>query len=324
MDLVSIIVPVYNVEEYLPKCLDSIVSQTYKDIEIILVDDGSSDNSGSICDEYASSDSRIKVIHKVNGGVSSARNCGIRISKGKYVCFIDSDDTVENTYVEVLVSSYLGEDVELVLCNIKDIYHNKFYNKREIIKNLSGIFFDDYHKLVNLLRVPVIKLYRADIIKSNNLYFKEKVNSAEDQIFNFQYYRFVKKYLYNDSALYNYYHRTNNSLSQKCTLKAYENNLEKLSIEKEFLEQNKIFMAKNILTEHAITCIVEFGIIEDNNNYYSQFLNRVHNVLVYIDFACEVKSVKRKIALWLLKNELYFFIYAYCMVKYYKKFLLTS
>ena len=96
-ELISIIVPVYNVEEYLKECIDSIINQTYKRIEIILVDDGSTDKSGKICDDYAKIDKRIKVVHKENGGLSDARNVGISVSSGKYIAFVDSDDWVEKT-----------------------------------------------------------------------------------------------------------------------------------------------------------------------------------------------------------------------------------
>ena len=101
-NLISIIVPVYNVEEYLPACLDSIINQTYTEIEIILVDDGSTDSSGEICDRYAKIDERVKVIHKSNGGLSDSRNVGIQVAKGEYIGFVDSDDYVEFDMYETL------------------------------------------------------------------------------------------------------------------------------------------------------------------------------------------------------------------------------
>lgn len=112
--LISIIVPVYNVEEYLPRCLDSILDQTYKNLEIILVDDGTKDASDKICDGYAAKDSRIKVIHKENGGLSSARNAGIDIAKGEYLGFVDSDDWIEPEMYETLLSLAQKYDVKLV------------------------------------------------------------------------------------------------------------------------------------------------------------------------------------------------------------------
>ena len=119
---VSVIVPVYNVEKYLKRCLDSIIDQTYSNIEIILIDDGSTDNSGTICDRYTKNDKRIIVIHKENGGLSSARNAGIEIATGKYLCFIDSDDYIENDMIEYLYCGIKKYDVDIATCGFSNIY----------------------------------------------------------------------------------------------------------------------------------------------------------------------------------------------------------
>lgn len=111
----SIIVPVYNVEKYLPQCVKSILRQTYKNLEVILVDDGAKDKSGELCDQFAKRDERIKVIHKKNGGLSSARNAGIRIATGKYILFVDSDDYWPNSSMLKQISSYMGEKEELAI-----------------------------------------------------------------------------------------------------------------------------------------------------------------------------------------------------------------
>ena len=121
--LVSVIVPVYNVESYLSKCVESIKDQSYTNIEIVLVDDGSTDSSGNLCDEFAKSDGRIKVFHKVNGGVSSARNLGIDVCHGEYITFIDSDDWVEQNYIEVLLNEIQTDANQLVFCKY-DIFAN--------------------------------------------------------------------------------------------------------------------------------------------------------------------------------------------------------
>lgn len=115
--LVSIIVPVYNVEQYLPKCIESIINQTLSNIEIILVNDASTDSSGEIINEYAKKDKRITTIHKQNGGQGSARNEGLKIAKGKYVGFVDSDDWIDKDMYESLVSKAIKEDSNLVVCN---------------------------------------------------------------------------------------------------------------------------------------------------------------------------------------------------------------
>ena len=120
--LVSIIIPVYKVEKLFDRCVDSVVNQTYQNIEIILVDDGSPDNCPLLCDEWASRDSRIKVIHKVNEGVSSARNIGLDICNGEYICFVDSDDWIETNMVEVLLANCLKYQVKLTICGRYDVF----------------------------------------------------------------------------------------------------------------------------------------------------------------------------------------------------------
>ena len=126
MPVISVIVPVYNVEKYLHRCVDSILAQTFTDFELILVDDGSPDNCGKICDEYAEKDSRIHVIHKVNGGLSDARNAGIdwafANSNSEWVTFIDSDDWVDKYYLEYLYNSILTHKTKLAVCNYEKTY----------------------------------------------------------------------------------------------------------------------------------------------------------------------------------------------------------
>lgn len=124
-ELISVIVPIYRVEQYLRKCIDSILNQTYNNIEIILVDDGSPDNCGKICDEYAKRDSRIRVIHKENGGLSDARNTGIDACKGNYITFVDSDDYIENDYVETLYYLLKKYNTEIAICDCRIIKDNK-------------------------------------------------------------------------------------------------------------------------------------------------------------------------------------------------------
>lgn len=114
--MISIIVPVYNVEKYIRKCLDSILAQTYEDYELLIIDDGSTDGSGMLADEYANKDARISVIHKSNGGLSDARNHGIEIAKGEFICFIDSDDWIEVTYLEELLKLVNDSEADVAIC----------------------------------------------------------------------------------------------------------------------------------------------------------------------------------------------------------------
>lgn len=124
-DLISLIVPVYNVEKYLDKCLETITSQTYSNIEIILIDDGSTDLSGEKCDKWGQKDNRVRVIHKKNGGLSSARNAGIDIAKGKYISFIDSDDYIDTNMIETLLNIINNYKAEIAICNRYYVFENE-------------------------------------------------------------------------------------------------------------------------------------------------------------------------------------------------------
>ncbi|MGZ5551627.1 MAG: glycosyltransferase family 2 protein, partial [Nitrososphaeraceae archaeon] len=115
-DKISIIIPVYNGVKYLPKCIDSVLNQTYKNLEIILVDDGSTDESGKICDTYSLKDNRIKVVHKQNGGLSDARNTGLKIATSEYIGFVDSDDFIESDMYEILLKTLYAYDADIVQC----------------------------------------------------------------------------------------------------------------------------------------------------------------------------------------------------------------
>ncbi len=123
-NLISVIVPIYNVENYLEKCIDSILNQTYQNLEVILVDDGSPDNCAKICDEYANKDSRVVVLHKENGGVSSARNLGLEKAKGEFITFVDSDDYLEPTMYEKLIQKQQLENLDIVFARYKEIYES--------------------------------------------------------------------------------------------------------------------------------------------------------------------------------------------------------
>lgn len=134
-ELISVIVPIYNVQSYLKRCIDSICAQSYTNIEIILVDDGSPDDCWKICDEYKAQDDRIVVVHQKNQGLSGARNSGINIAKGRYLCFVDSDDYIEAKMIEVLYSNIKDYNADISCCGHKDIYdsgHYKYNDKIEI------------------------------------------------------------------------------------------------------------------------------------------------------------------------------------------------
>ncbi|MBR4998296.1 MAG: glycosyltransferase, partial [Clostridia bacterium] len=132
---VSIIIPIYKVEEFLDNCVESVINQTYKNLEIILVDDGSPDNCPKKCDEWAKKDNRIKVIHKENGGVSSARNMALDIMSGDYVCFVDADDALNPQYVEILLKTSKQNDADVAICSWQKTKDLNFVNKPKTYQN---------------------------------------------------------------------------------------------------------------------------------------------------------------------------------------------
>lgn len=170
-DLISIIVPVYNVEEYIEKCVNSIINQTYKNIEIILVDDGSKDNSGKICDELKQKDSRIKVIHKENGGLSDARNAGLKIANGDYIGFVDSDDYIKEDMFEILYKLNKEHNADISIVSFYEIYKGKVIGVR------------DSKKLEELNKIQAIKELLIDTkIQSyawNKLFKKQLFENIE-------------------------------------------------------------------------------------------------------------------------------------------------
>ena len=319
MPLISIIVPAYNVERYLSNCLDSIINQTYKELEIILVDDGSTDSSGSICDEYALIDKRVRVLHNTNCGVSFARNAGIECANGELICFIDSDDTVECNYIECLINKWLEDKSDLVICNIRDFYPNRIVSKRKVEGRLTGVFREDYWKLIDLLRVPVVKLYKKDIIKKYSIRFPTYIHTAEDQIWNFNYYSHVNSYGYVDQSLYNYFHRDNNSLSQLKDYKSYLANLTKLNLEKEFLVVNKIDNANLVLTNHAFGTLKQFVLLSDRDNSYYEFKKRWDRIKAFVDTKVDAKTTKQKILFYLIDINLLVLVYFYYIINAAKK-----
>ncbi|MBQ0075461.1 MAG: glycosyltransferase family 2 protein [Prevotella sp.] len=189
--MVSIIVPLYNAEKYLRKCLDSIIGQTFEDWELILVDDGSKDASGNICDEYSQKDSRIKVFHKPNGGVSSARNVGIEHTCGDWITFVDADDWLDECFLENILDVPFNDADFIIGGNTMVGHRNEVnkYCKNPIKRNIREIDFSS-NKCLFLFYFPWGRLFNTDIIKRNKVKFHENMRIAEDSDFIIQYLSF--------------------------------------------------------------------------------------------------------------------------------------
>lgn len=224
MPKISIIVPVYNVESVLQYCVDGILNQSFVDYEIVLIDDGSSDNSGGICDHYAKTDPRVKTIHTANCGVSSARNTGLKTAIGEYICFIDSDDYVNPNYLSNLIDSKnLFQDYDNIWCGFQTVkgYSASTPIKTVLFSETEDISFLKVRQIMDLHQKwlsagPVCKLYSHQIILDNNLSFDETLSLGEDLIFNLQYLDCTNgKIVVNNQCLYNYVISQDDTLSKK-------------------------------------------------------------------------------------------------------------
>lgn len=205
-DLISIIVPVYNVVSYLPRCLDSLVNQTYKDIEIILVNDGSTDNSLDICKEYAVKDKRITIIDKENGGVSSARNAGIHAARGNWIGFVDSDDYIDSETYEIAIKTALENNASLVQWNLVRFSDKAVY---PVDSDINEGFFDltENKVLPWICNLVYTKLFRKDFLEQTGINFIEGVNLGEDLFFNYRVLNKLGKFYYINKAFYHYFIR---------------------------------------------------------------------------------------------------------------------
>ncbi len=223
-DLISIIIPIYNSMPHLRGLLDSVLAQdcTSADMEIILVDDGSTDESPALCDEYAARDERIRVIHKQNAGVGAARNTGLDAAKGDYIVFFDSDDYVDPTFISKMYGAVKGSGAQMAVCGILltalegesrrsycVLNENQTLSITEYLKVCNRGFFSLY------LGALYNKIYAADAIKDNNVRFKVGVNLVEDYFFNINYQKGGEKVAVVGECLYTYHTDIGGSLTKK-------------------------------------------------------------------------------------------------------------
>lgn len=211
MSTISIIVPVYKVEEYLPACIRSILRQTYRDFELILVDDGSPDRCGEICDEFAKQDERIRVIHQENGGVSKARNTGLEAANGDWICFIDSDDEILENYLRSFIDNNI-DNVDFLLQGSTYYYSDSTCSERKWKQETYSI----HDFLAEGNEVPACvwgSSFRKSIIKKFSIKFKEGVSNAEDALFSSIYFLHVSSLRTIEYAGYRYRANRANSAS---------------------------------------------------------------------------------------------------------------
>ena len=289
--LISIIVPIYNSEKYLERCIKSIISQTYNNIEIILVNDGSKDSSLLICKEFEKKDNRIIIIDLPNKGVSHARNQGTSIANGVYIQYIDSDDFVDNIYIETLCSTLQNKNVELVVCAIEsfDIKGNKFdeWKVKENRLDFNNINKTLFLELIQkfLLFGPVNKLYKKEIITNNSILFDTSLSYGEDLLFNLEYFKHIDSLAITDKIAYKYIHDNTESLSKK----RYAN---KTALAKRIHYALLTFFKRLELTDNESMSILYHRLFD---HYYNEVFVIINdNKLTFIKKHKEIKVLLRE------------------------------
>ena len=233
---ISVIIPVYNAEPFLAACLDSVLGQTHRDLEILLINDGSTDSSGAICDRYAAMDSRIQVLHQENGGVSRARNRGLELASGELISFIDSDDTMEPDMYELLVRLMLEHDADISHCGYK-----RFDKQGQLVREINGtgnlMLHNGEEAIVYMLRGEYFsnglwnKLFRSDVVQG--LQFHENLKNNEDVLFNVRAFSRAKLAVFQDVGKYNYYDHPGSACN---SIKARKQNSDAIEVGVQMLE----------------------------------------------------------------------------------------
>jgi|GEM_PF-511300 len=207
LDLITVAIAVYNTKPYLNRCIDSILAQTYLNVEVIIVDDGSTDGSAQSCDNYSASHTNVHVIHKENGGLSTARNAGIEQATGKYICFLDSDDYLEPDYLSVLHRNIVKEDADISVCG----YYKDKLNKTIVAQNAGTYKVMDYEQAMYAMFCDTSfgacawnRLNRMSIINDNNLRYDPELLVSQDNVWGCEYYSHCKKIVYDPTPLYHY------------------------------------------------------------------------------------------------------------------------
>jgi glycosyltransferase involved in cell wall biosynthesis len=248
---VSIIIPIYNVEDYLEKCLESVIGQTFTDIEILCVLDGPTDRSRMITKKYAEKDSRIRVIEQPNSGVSVARNVALSKATGEYISFVDSDDWVSPKFIETLYNSAIATDAEIVISGFRTIKMNKVVRNRsypsgifdsyDICRNLIGYKIDNY---------PWNKLFRKEIFTTNDIAFPEDVKFAEDFAIMCQLAYYSKKVMIVDNYLY-FYRIRDNSAEKTFNLQRVTGFFKAFKVIKDFLKRENVYESYQVTYEYS-------------------------------------------------------------------------
>lgn len=322
MEIVSIIIPIYNAGNYIASCLDSILKQTYQCFEVILIDDGSNDLSGLICDNYAEKDERITAYHRENSGVSASRNFGIEHANGKYILFVDADDSIESDMLEGCVQLAENNKAELVICSFR--YH--FMKNNQVVENSIGRdfcgteneLFDEWFTVLvdkEILNPPWNKFMRKDLLDNNCIRFHEKYSICEDMAFSTQIIAASKKTVLTGEMYYNYYLKSSGSLIFKFNDNYFEALTYFYRIVNEYCKKFKNNKKQlNIINTLYVNLVIMFIKQINTKSHWDKKLRyaKMREIGKHEEFLHALKNVslngKKRLVCYFLQNERYFLI----------------
>ena len=312
---VSIIVPVYNAEKTLNRCIDSILQQAFTDWELLLINDGSTDSSGEICDEYTRKDSRIRVFHKENGGVSSARNIGLDNVIGEWITFVDSDDCVDNTFLEK--ANYYFNDTDLIVFGMTFLnnHYRKVPSNMSVEINKFPCFIDEQLCEVYMMTCWG-KYYKMNIIKDNNIRFNKMLKIGEDTEFVLHYLKYSKKVQFVDYPCY-FYNEIDFGNLYKYSLDAKSFIRHMSCILKRLNDLNSVVEYEFILFERLLKIYYSrlFFVNLCNKDSYADFMKE-HDFYKEIKMTYIADSCKKKFFLFLF---FYFPVLSYIICRHYRR-----
>ena len=298
---VSVIIPVYNTEKFLSACLDSIIQQTETDFEVILIDDGSTDKSNDICDRYATVDNRFRVFRKENGGVSSARNCGIGKMRGDYFCFVDSDDTISPDYLSTLLDNIQKNSCVVSVCGMTE--DEFIYQKNTCILNRKEALHSIFGEKNSIKGYIGGKMFKSCIVNSDNIRFDENQSLAEDMLFIFDYLRACKDsdiVCVSDAKLYRYVKNEDSVLNRRNKARVFDEKwcniaeASKKALDRTSPEEKKL--RKAICMEMVMQYVTLLGIMircdEKSSTRYKEYRRFVAKYL--FPYLCNGKFSLRK------------------------------
>lgn len=311
--LISIIVPVYNVEKYLSRCIDSILSQTFFDFEILLIDDGSTDGSPIICDKYSNKDSRVRVFHKKNGGVSSARNLGLEYALGEWITFVDSDDWIDNNMYTLLYEEAISSNADIVLCDFY-VYYSK--NRIELNKAIST----DCSKN-DIIRKYILSFTSlCNMLVHRSLYDKTKLRiplniiNCEDFWLTVQLFYYAKKVSSIHIPLYYYNRENENSILNNFDANKAQSEINAyLNIISFFREKNILDLYNKEISWRILKCKQDLVLNPKTHKLFLELYPVSHKyILSCPESFCNNKI---KILMWMLANKMRFLVTFVCKIR---------